>query len=192
MDPTSAAFFEAKYRADSDPWHFATDAYELRRYATTLDAVGPGPFASAFEPGCSIGVLTALLAPRCAALTAIDASPSAVEVARERVADHPHVDVATMALPDMPIGPFDLIVFSEVGYYFDAESLTSLVDRLVTRLTPHGRLVAAHWTGRSADHVLDASSVHRTIDRHRELTSDIATRDEGGYLLGRWHRVVTP
>lgn len=192
MDPTSAEFFEAKYRADADPWHFATDAYELRRYATTLDAVGPGPFASAFEPGCSIGVLTALLAPRCAALTAIDSSPSAVEAARERVADHPHVDVTTMALPDMPVGPFDLIVFSEVGYYFDSDSLTCLVDRLVSRLAPQGRLVAAHWTGRSGDHVLDASTVHRTIDRQQELTSDIATRDEGGFLLGRWHRVVTP
>ncbi|CAN5509816.1 SAM-dependent methyltransferase [soil metagenome] len=190
VDPTSAGFFEAKYRADTDPWHFATDPYELRRYATIVDAVGPEPFRRAFEPACSIGVLTAMLAPRCASLLATDASPSAVAAARARVVDRPPVEVVSMALPEMPPGPFDLIVFSEVGYYFPPDPLADLVDDLITHLAPGGRLVAAHWTGQSGDHVLDGATVHRTIDRHPELTSDIATRDEGGFLLGRWHRSV--
>ena len=39
-------------------------------------------YASAFEPGCSIGVLTAQLAPRCDRLLACDVAAAAVESAR--------------------------------------------------------------------------------------------------------------
>lgn len=190
-DRTSAEFFEAKYRARTDPWSFASDAYELRRYATILEAVGPGPFRRAFEPACSIGVLSAMLAPRCGSLVVTDASATAVAATRKRVAGFPQVGATIMTLPEMPPGPFDLTVFSEVGYYFRARPLADLVDCLTSHLAPGGRLVAAHWTGHSPDHILDGAAVHRTIDRHPELASDFPTRDEGGFLLGRWQRVIT-
>ena len=71
----SLADFEARYRANPDPWGYTTSDYERRKYEATLTACGDGPFADALELGGSIGVFSALLAPRCERLTTIDAAP---------------------------------------------------------------------------------------------------------------------
>jgi hypothetical protein len=68
------AYFDNVYAADSDPWKFASSAYERDKYAATLAAFPKPRYASAFEIGCSIGVLTSALAPRCDALLAVDAA----------------------------------------------------------------------------------------------------------------------
>ena len=41
--------FEARYRADTDPWRFATSTYERERYATTMDALRRDRYGDAFE-----------------------------------------------------------------------------------------------------------------------------------------------
>ena len=53
--------FEQRYRADIDPWGYATSAYERAKYAATLAACGAGPFGHALELGSSIGVFSAAL-----------------------------------------------------------------------------------------------------------------------------------
>jgi Nodulation protein S (NodS) len=63
----SATDFEARYRADPDPWGYTGSDYERSKYAATLAACGDGPFAHALELGGSIGVFSALLAPCCGA-----------------------------------------------------------------------------------------------------------------------------
>ena len=65
MSFMTAADFEARYRADPDPWGYLASEYERKKYAATLAACGPGPFACALELGGSIGVFSAMLAPRC-------------------------------------------------------------------------------------------------------------------------------
>src|ERR1700733_13474732 len=110
--------FEARYRANPDPWGYTTSGYEQDKYAATLDACGPGPFARALELGASIGVFSAALAPRCQRLTTIDAAPTAVEIARRRLANTPGVAVLDGAIPGaIPAGPYDLVVASEILYY---------------------------------------------------------------------------
>jgi hypothetical protein len=53
-----AAYFDALYARDPDPWRFATSDYERAKYRATLAAL-PGPLlGAALEVGCSIGVLT--------------------------------------------------------------------------------------------------------------------------------------
>ncbi len=89
----SPADFEARYRANPDPWRYMTSDYERRKYEATLTACGGGPFADALELGGSIGVFSSLLAPRCDRLTTIDAAPTAVASARRRLAGASHVDV---------------------------------------------------------------------------------------------------
>jgi hypothetical protein len=59
--------------------------------------------------------------------------------------------------------PFNLIVFSEVGYYFDIESLSALAHRLADALCFNGELIAVHWRGHSGDHILHGDEVHRCI-----------------------------
>src|SRR5262245_56767366 len=99
-DPSSQDFFDSKYAASADPWHFERDAYERSRYDRTIQALEERRFTRAFEPGCSTGVLTARLAHYCGALEAIDISPLAVDAARRRCRGIPNVRIAHGRLPD--------------------------------------------------------------------------------------------
>ena len=60
--------FERLYSANPDPWGFQTSAYEQAKYRRTVEALGDRRFASVLEVGCSIGILTRMLAPRCDAI----------------------------------------------------------------------------------------------------------------------------
>src|ERR1700728_2684898 len=105
--PVSQAAFEAKYRQTGDPWDFTGSRYERDRYELTLRSLMRSHYRRAFEPACSIGVLTAALAARCDELQAIDIAPSAVASARERCAHLPQVTVSCADLATQcPPGPF--------------------------------------------------------------------------------------
>jgi predicted TPR repeat methyltransferase len=176
------------YEASSDPWSFGTDAYEHARYQHLLSCLGDDTFHAAFEPGCSIGVLTTLLAPRCRRLLAIDISAVAAARARTRCARFRQVEVRQGALPDdVPAETFDLAVLSEIGYYFAAPVLTGIVGRLSEHLVPGALVVAAHWTGTSADHVLTGRQVHDILDGHPTLRLEHAD-ERPSYLLSTYRR----
>jgi len=187
-DPTSAAFFDEKYAGDADPWAFATSPYEQGRYADLCRALGAARYERAFEPGCSVGALTTMLAPRCGSLLAMDISPHAVAQARRRCAGRRNVELVVGRLPeDLPDGPFDLIVFSEIGYYFAEDALRTLLARLVRELDTGGTLAATHWTGTSVDHVQSGPRVHAQIDGTDGLTA-VERSVRAGYELGVWTR----
>jgi 2-polyprenyl-3-methyl-5-hydroxy-6-metoxy-1,4-benzoquinol methylase len=192
VDPTSRQFFEQKYRAHADPWSFASDGYEQWRYGVLVQHVEAGRYARAFEPGCSVGVLTDILADRCGHVFATDIADTAVAVARRRCGARSNVTIQQGSLAgDLPAGPFDLIVISEVGYYFDEPTLGRIAGRLGRMLDPSGLLLAAHWTGESDDHVLAGPRVHNLLDAHlglRRVThteySDALRGD--GFVLDTW------
>lgn len=185
---TSAEFFEHLYQRSTDPWDFRHSAYERDRYAAIIASLDGRQYRSVFEPGCAIGELTALLAPFCQSLEAIDFSATAVEKARTRCRDYPHVHVRQGALPeDVPTQTCDLIVFSEVGYYFTGDELTALVARLWATLEPGGHLVACHWLGHSDDHQLHGAEVHEIIGQVLQRPGDLKLPDEG-YTLQRWSK----
>jgi trans-aconitate methyltransferase len=144
--------FEAKYRADPDPWRTLTDPYESRKRERTLAACGPGPFSSACDLGAGTGVLAAALAPRCNRLLALDGAPTAVAEAQRRLASFPHAEARLATLPDgLPTGPLDLVVASEILYYLDDGTFSMVLDWLPNALTHGGRAVAVHWTGSAPD-----------------------------------------
>ncbi|ABD08793.1 NodS [Rhodopseudomonas palustris HaA2] len=139
-------YFEQKYIADIDPWRFRSSAYEREKYQSTIEALGRSRYDRGLEVGCSIGVLTGLLAPRCDTLLAIDASPTAITAARET--QPPNVTFAVATLPnDFPPGDFDLIVLSEVLYYFDSDDLQRVAALSVKALRPGGQIIMCHWLG---------------------------------------------
>ncbi|TQS42196.1 SAM-dependent methyltransferase [Cryptosporangium phraense] len=165
-------YFDEMYRADGDPWKFETRWYEERKYALTLAALPRRRYRSAFEPGCSIGVLSAALAPRCDALLSTDVAAKAVAATRARV---PAARVEQRRIPeDFPDGPFDLIVLSEVGYYLDSGALARLVDATVAALEPGGDLVLVHWRHPVADYPLDGDTVHDAFAGRPELERTVA------------------
>ena len=145
-----ASYFEAIYERDADPWRFRTSAYERAKYDATLAALPRARYRRALEVGCSIGVLTRDLAPRCDALLAVDAAEKALAAARAACADRANVEFALLRAPgEWPNGgaPFDLILLSEVVYYFDRADVARLADRVRGTLAPGGDCLLVHWIG---------------------------------------------
>ena len=79
-----------------------------------------------------------------------------------------HVDV-------MPgdLGQFDLIVLSELGYYFDPAPWQQTAEQAARALTPAGTIVACHWMYPFADRRISTRHVHAAIARqpglHRQI-----------------------
>jgi SAM-dependent methyltransferase len=166
-----AAYFDEMYEASPDPWGFSSRWYEARKYAITVAMLPAARYDQAFEPGCSIGVLTAMLAPRCGTLLSCDVSPAAVRTAAGRTAALPHVRVERRRLPgDWPGGRFDLVVLSELLYYFGRDDLHIVLGRATAALRPGGTLLAAHWRRPVADHPRTGDDVHAEIAARPELT----------------------
>lgn len=176
------------YRSAADPWAFETAPYERGRFAHIQSFLANETFEEAFEPGCSEGVLTELLAPSCSRLLAIDPAPTAVARAAARCAHLPNVDVRRGMLPDdIPSREFDLVVFSELGYYFSEKELRDVVDRLVGRTRAGGLWVSCHWTGTSPDHILTGQRVTEIVCAHEVLAAR-ALEQRPGYILATLHR----
>lgn len=192
--------FDALYAASADPWGFVDRWYEQRKYALTLAALPDERYGAAYEPGCSIGVLSEALALRCDRLLASDGSAAAVESARERLAGHRHVVVEQRRLPgEWPPGSYDLVLLSELLYFFSPADLDLVLGRAVDALLPGGALVAVHWRHPSSDHPLPTEEVHSRLAerategglvllaRHAEedFLLDVHTRPGRGEARGR-------
>jgi SAM-dependent methyltransferase len=139
-------YFEDKYRADIDPWRFRASAYESAKYHATLGALNRQRYKLALEAGCSIGVFTALLAPRCERLVAVDASETALREAA--LQPLPNVQFEVASLPEQfPAGTFDLIVLSEILYYFAPADLLRVAEKCGKALQAGGEIILCHWLG---------------------------------------------
>ncbi len=186
---TPADYFEHMYAGAPDPWRLADRWYEQRKYALTVASLTRPRYRSAFEPGCSVGTLTALLAPRCDALLSVDRVPAAIDQARARVGPRPGVRLAVMAVPDeWPDGRFDLVVLSELGYYLDPAGLDRLVTAATAALEPGGELVTVHWRHRVAEHSLTGDEVARRVAAQPGLHR-LAAHLEDDFVLEVWARV---
>jgi SAM-dependent methyltransferase len=153
-------YFERVYADSSDPWNFAASRYENDKYSATIEALEGHRFGSAFEIGCSVGVLTARLGTHCDALLSIDINERALDAARARCAGRPNIRFARMTFPqDAPTGRFDLIVLSEVAYYWSDHDLAAAVD-FAAQAAPGGTLELVHFLPKVDDYVRDGDAVH--------------------------------
>lgn len=156
---TDPGYFAQMYAGSDDPWHLDDNPYEQRKYALTVASLPRDRYRRAFEPGCSIGLLTALLAPRCDELVATDAVPEPLAAARTRVpADH--VRFAQSALPDWPSGELDLVVLSEVLYFLSADVRAQVLAHVVRSLSPDGHVVLVDWRHPFAEAACTGDEAH--------------------------------
>lgn len=169
--------FADLYAGGNDPWQ-AQSWYERRKRDTVRAALPREHYDSAFEPGCGPGELTAVLAGRCARLLAADPVPDAVERARRATAGLPGVTIEHAALPHVPPGPLDLVVFSEVLYYLDEATISATLDATVAAMAPGADLLAVHWRGWPAEAPQDAAATHRLLHDRAELEPLVEHRDE--------------
>ncbi|MET3891941.1 SAM-dependent methyltransferase [Bosea sp. OAE506] len=174
------AYFEGMFKGTPDPWGFETSRYEQNKYDHSIAALSGRRYGQAFEIGCANGVLTQRLAHHCDDLLAVDVSETALASARARCAGQHNVRFACMNFPgDTPTGAsFDLIMLSEVAYYWDDADLAHAARELVALLAFGGDLLLVHWTGatdypQSGDGAVEAlrrsmaSAVETVIDERR-------------------------
>jgi SAM-dependent methyltransferase len=142
-------YFEAMFQGTDDPWDLETSPYERDKYAHSLRVLGTRQYELGFEVGCAKGVLTLSLAQHCRALLAIDVSETALVAARDRCSAMDHVTFGKMLFPvQAPLGgAFDLIILSEVAYYWDDKDLKRAADWIGTHSAPGGDILLVHWTG---------------------------------------------
>ena len=185
---STANAFEQRYAAQPDPWKFETSSYEQGRYDAILRTLPRARYGRAFEPGCAEGALTTRLAARCDEVFATEVSATALRRARERCATQPNVQFAQSSIQDeSPPGTFDLIVFSEIGYYFTQPHLAEIVSRLARALDSGGEIMAVHWLGHSEDHVLTGDQVHDTLWNELPFRH-VAGHRYPGFRLDAWVR----
>ncbi len=189
-----AEYFDGVYAASADPYGFDSRWYERRKYAISVAMLPRRRYASAFEPGCSIGVLTAMLADRCDRLLSCDLSGAAVAAATARTAGFRHVRVERRAVPaDWPPGrpgDFDLVVLSEMLYYLSDDDLDQTLGLAVAALRPGGTLLAVHWRHPVGHHPQTGGDVHAAIAARPELTLT-ADHREPDFLAQVYLRVPT-
>jgi 2-polyprenyl-3-methyl-5-hydroxy-6-metoxy-1,4-benzoquinol methylase len=144
--------FQRLYEASQDPWQYRTSPYEQSKYRRTVAGLGARRFHSGFEAGCSIGVLTHLLALRCERLLAVDIVERPLRSARATCANQPWVQFERMGIPtEWPDDAFDLIVLSEVLYFLSPADIATAADRVGATLEPNGVVLLVNWRGRSRD-----------------------------------------
>jgi cyclopropane fatty-acyl-phospholipid synthase-like methyltransferase len=175
------AYFDRMYAGADDPCQLSTRWYEQRKYAITLALLPQQRYRHAFEPGCSIGTLTALLALRCDHVTAVDVADAALRSADARLREAGCRDRVTLTCLSIdarwPPGPFDLLVLSEVAYYLEEPALAEVLRRECAQLQPGANVVAAHWRHAVADYPLSGDVAHAVIARTLGLTSLACYRD---------------
>ncbi len=171
------AYFEKIYEKSSDPWNFEGSSYEAAKYDETLSSLPSTRYNNGLEIGCSIGVLTAKLGQRCKRLLGVDVSENALRRATQRCAALNNVRFAQMQIPrEMPEGYFDLIVVSEVAYYWQRKELEYAATVLAARQKPGSHLLLVHYTVLVPDYPMTGDQVHdlwcgrpewRVIERKR-------------------------
>ncbi|HEN8710839.1 TPA: methyltransferase domain-containing protein [Pseudomonas putida] len=181
-----AQYFADLYANNDDPWAFRTRWYERRKRDLLMASLPRQCYQRVFEPACANGELSASLAERCAELLCQDLDPTAVALARQRLAGLPNASVVTGRLPaDWPGGSFDLIVLSEVGYYLNATDWLQVIEQSVASLTYDGGLLACHWRHPIAGCPQDGREVHQLLAKHVPLYP-VFRHEEADFLLEYW------
>jgi cyclopropane fatty-acyl-phospholipid synthase-like methyltransferase len=130
----------------------AGSRYEAAKYRHTLDMLDGRHFAAGLEVGCSIGVLTRLLAGRCETLLAVDIVEAPLRLARARCEDLTQVRFARMQAPqEWPDQVFDLIVLSEVLYFLSPDDIVYCARRVADGTSPDAAVLLVNWLGQSDD-----------------------------------------
>jgi len=184
MDSRSTEHFQRIYASADDPWGFGSSPYEREKYRRTVGMLGDRRFASGLEVGCSIGVLSRMLAERCERLLGLDIVEQPLAAARARCEGMPGVAFRQMRVPEAwPDGRFDLLVFSEVLYFLSPADIDRCAARALGALAADAVVVLVNWLGTSDDPCSGDEAADRFIAATRG-TLRVAARDrQPGYRL---------
>ncbi len=183
--------FDRIYAGSADPWRYETSPYEQAKYARTLAAV-PDRAEAALEVGCSIGVMTALLAPRCRHLLSLDGAAAAVAQARARCVGMPQVEIREARVPDglpeAPPGGWDLILLSEMLYFLSPADVRRLGGMVAERAAVRATIVLVNWTGETDTPCTGDEAAEAFMTACVGFGPTLHVREGAGYRLDRLER----
>jgi hypothetical protein len=182
----TSQFFDAMYLKNHDPWEFATSPYEQLRYATIFNALSHQRYKNIFEPGCSIGILTQMLSKISDSVQAFDISEQACLRAKKSCIHLNNVIINCESLQTaIPRENTNLIIFSEIGYYFTAADLDKVIKKIISACSSPLTILASHWLGKSDDHLLNGDEVNQVIGSNEKFVIEYEERNDG-FRLDRW------
>jgi predicted TPR repeat methyltransferase len=177
--------FDTLYR-HPDPFGYASRWYEQRKRDLLLAMLPRPRLGRAWEIGCSTGALSRQLAARCEQVLGTDVSARAIAQA-EAGGTMPNLTFECSRQPQQwPPGRFDLIVFSEVGYYLEEAALQSTARQLAGSLETDGGLVACHWRHPFEGRLHTAEHIHRVLADALEMAPTHAYLDADLSLQAWW------
>ncbi len=179
---TEDRYFEQMWAQGDDPWEHGTRWYETRKYDLTVASLPEPRYRRAFEPACGAGFLTTRLAARCDEVVATERSARGATATAARCRDLANVQASAGQLPhDWPDGTFDLVVLSELLYYFDDVDLSQVLARTLASVDRGGHVVAVHYRRPVAAHVRSGDQAHEVV--REQLGAPIASHIEEPFVL---------
>lgn len=158
-------YFKGVYDANEDPWNFQTSEYEAKKYAATVAALPKEFYGNTLEIGCSIGVLTELLAQKSIRLLATDISEKALGLAKKRCENLENVLFKKLNFKsELPNDHYDLIMVSEVAYYLSPKDWKAAMENLYEILKSEGNIVLVHWLPEVHDYPQTGDEVHQSFE----------------------------
>jgi SAM-dependent methyltransferase len=170
--------FERKWQA-GDPWDLARSDFELAKYRRQLELLGGRRFERGLEIGCANGVFTRMLASSVDRMTALDISPTAIEMARAGGDAEGRIDFRVANVMDLELGaegPWDLVVFSEtipyIGWLYPMFNVVWVAHDLFNSMRTSGRLLMCN-TCMESDSLLHPRMLTTYRDMFRNVGFDL-------------------
>ncbi|NHN90977.1 methyltransferase domain-containing protein [Acetobacter sicerae] len=182
--------FEALFRTNPDPWNFETTPYERRKLDHLLSCIPEDRICFAVELGCAIGVGTRRLSERCDRVLAVDASATALDLARKRCAGTGNVNFIRAFLPDgypaSQAAGCDLMIVSELLYFLGKDDIRRLAACATDSLAKDGVLLLVNWTGQTDTPCTGDEAADCFIQSCHEHSWEVDHRERSGtYRLER-------
>jgi len=184
-------YFKEVYDANEDPWNFETSEYEAAKYAATIAALPKKHYENVLEIGCSIGVLTQLLAQKSTQLLATDISQKALDLASRRCTDLKNISFQKLNFQkELPDDQYDLIMISEVAYYLSSTDWESAIISLFDRVKSNGNIVLVHWLPEVHDYPQTGDEVHESFEKlMKEKMTNVFSNREENYRIDVWEKL---
>ena len=179
MKPIDVEGFEHKFRQNIDPWNYTSSPFEHFKRRVLIRACGLTKYGRVLELGCANGETTRALRRISLRLLAVDGSVTAVAAAKRRLAGSIHVTFSCLTVPEeMPRGPFDLIIISELAYYLPEHRLSLLGRRISASLASGGRAVVLNHRRMFDDAAQHPALAHRRLIFHLQRSLRLINRAE--------------
>lgn len=138
-------WLEEHYRAE-DPWNYQTCPEEAARFRSALNLLDNArsleTFEAAMEVGCAEGVFTAMLAPRCQSLLAVDISQAALGRAQQRCKEqHVRFEIWDLMISPAPQNLELMVVMDVLELFYRPADVHKACRKLVSAVRPGGYLL---------------------------------------------------